>query len=165
MTTEAPARGVERRDGRRPRLPTRWQVAMTALTLLVGVVLGATLFGRENPVAPTPEQEGVRAADASVVRLIDSSMADVNAMDVEAVAAAFTDDAVFTDLVVDRVTTGGYSLALVYAQTADLRLRRTSDVVEIDGLHAFSISYRGEEAVAVVEVVDGRFTEYLVTAP
>lgn len=165
MTTEAPARGTERPGGSRPRLPTRWQVAMTALTLLVGVILGATLFGREDPVATTSEHDGVRPADTSVVRLIDSSLADVNAMDVEAVAAAFTEDAVFTDLVGDRVTTGGYSIALVYAQTEDLRLRRTSDVVELDGLFAFSISYSGGEAVAVVEVVDGRFTEYLVTAP
>ena len=161
MTTEAPARGVEDRGG---RFPTRWQVALTALTLLVGVVLGATLFGREDPVARTPEH-GVQPADTSVVRLIDTTLADVNAMDVEAVAAAFAEDAVFTDLVGDRVTTGGYSIALVYAQTEDLRLRRTSDVVELDGLHAFSLSYNGGEAVAVVEVVDGRFTEFLVTAP
>lgn len=164
MTTEAPARGVEEPGGSRPHHPTRWQVALTALTLLVGVILGATLFGREGPVARTP-RHGVRTADASVVRLIDTSLADVNAMDVEAVAAAFTEDAVFTDLVGDRVTTGGYSIALVYAQTEDLRLRRTSDVVELDGLYTFSLSYSGGEAVAVVEVVDGRFTEYLVTAP
>lgn len=131
MTTEAPARGVEDRGG---LFPTRWQMALTALTLLVGVILGATPFGREDPVA-TPRSTGS------------------------------AEDAVFTDLVGDRVATGGYSIALVYAQTEDLRLRRTSDVVELDGLHAFSLSYNGGEAVAVVEVVDGRFTEYLVTAP
>jgi len=165
MTTEAPARGIEDPGGSRPRLPARWQVAMTALTLLVGVILGATLFGREGPVGRRPGHEGVLPADTSVVRLIDTSLADVNAMDVEAVAAAFTEDAVFTDLVGDRVTTGGYSIALVYAQTEDFRLRRTSDVVELDGLHAFSISYNGGEAVAVVKVVSRRFAEFLVTAP
>jgi len=86
-------------------------------------------------------------------------------MDVAAVAEAFTEGAVFTDLVGDRVTTGGYSIALVYAQTEDLRLRRTSDVVELDGLHAFSIRYNGREAAGVVKVVSGRFAEFLVTAP
>lgn len=135
--------------------------ALTAVVaLLVGVTIGVLLSGPgdADPV------EGVSSADEPVVRLVDSSIAAVNAMDVDAVAAAFAEDAVFTDLIDQRAVRGGYNIALTYGQTEDFDLRRTSAVTEIGELVTFSVQHAGGDAVVVAELEDGRFTHVVVMA-
>lgn len=139
---------------------------VVVVALLVGTTLGATLVrdSAEAPAAPTAA-EGVSLADEEVVRLVDATIAALDAADVDAVVASFAEDAVLTDLVDDRVTVGAYNIALAYGQTEDLRLRRTSDVVVVGGYVAFSVEDVTGPGLVVAEVEDGRFVEYVVLAP
>jgi hypothetical protein len=139
---------------------------VAVVALIVGTTLGSAL-GRDDAddlAEPTPA-EGVSLADAQVVRLVDATIAGLDAADVDAVAASFAQDAVLTDLVDDRVTIGAYNIALAYGQTEDLRLRRTSDVVVVDGYVTFSVEDVTGPGLVVAEVSDGRFVEYVVMAP
>jgi hypothetical protein len=139
---------------------------VAGVALLAGTTLGAVLVrdSAEDLAVPTPA-EGVSRADEQVVRLVDATIADLDAADVDAVVAHFAEDAVLTDLVEDRVTTGAFNIALVYGQTEDLRLRRTSDVVVVDGYVTYSVEDVNGPGLVVAEVEDGRFTEYVVMAP
>jgi hypothetical protein len=139
---------------------------VVVVALLVGTTLGAALVrdSAEDFAVPTPA-EGVSLADEEVVRLVDATITGFDAADVDAVAASFAEDAVLTDLVDDRVTMGAYNIALAYGQTEDLRLRRTSDVVVVDGYVTFSVEDVTGPGLVVAEVEDGRFTEYVVLAP
>ncbi|HSJ22317.1 MAG TPA: hypothetical protein VK964_17260 [Nocardioidaceae bacterium] len=139
---------------------------VAVVALLVGTTLGAVLVRGSAPdlAVPTPT-EGVSLADEEVVRLVDATIAGLDAADVDAVSAVFAEDAVLTDLVDDRVTIGAYNIALAYGQTEDLRLRRTSDVVVVDGYVTFSVEDVTGPGLVVAEVEDGRFARFVVMAP
>jgi hypothetical protein len=138
---------------------------VAVLFLLVGATLGAVLV-RDSAEGPSPtEAAGVELADDQVVQLVDATVAAFDAADVDAVSAAFAEDAVLTDLVDDRVTVGAYNIALAYGQAEDLRLRRTSDVVAVDGYVVFSVEDVTGPGLVVAEVEDGRFAEYVVMSP
>ncbi len=155
-----PRPSVESSPERPTRRPSRSMVFLLALALLVGGALGAVLFGDS-----AEDGAAVQVADPSVVRRVDAGIADVNAMDVDAVAAGFSKDAVFTDLIDGRVTRGAYDIALTYAQSGDFNLRRTSDVVELGGVATFSVNYGGGSAVVVLKYEHGRITQAVVMAP
>ena len=133
-------------------------VAATATA--VGIALGAFLVG---PATSPRTADGVPRADESVVRLVDACIAAMNAEDPDAVSATFADDAVLTDLVDRRITTGAVAIGLAYGQTEDLELRRTSDVVVLGDLVAFATEDADGEASVVAEVEHGQFTQYVVT--
>jgi hypothetical protein len=152
----------------RPPARTRGLVLpalVVGVALIVGATLGAVLVrdSAVNPVAPSTA-EGVSFADEEIVRLVDATVAGLDAADVDAVAASFADDAALTDLVDDRVTIGAYNIALAYGQTEDLGLRRTSDVVVVDGYVTFSVEDARGPGLVVAEVEDGLFVEYVVMA-
>jgi hypothetical protein len=139
---------------------------VVVVALLVGTTLGAALVrdSADDLTVPTPA-EGVSLADEQVVRLVDATLAGFDAADVDTVSASFAEDAVLTDLVEDRVTLGAYNIALAYGQTEDLRLRRTSAVVMLDGYVTFSVEDATGPGLVVAEVEDDRFVEYVVMGP
>jgi hypothetical protein len=158
MTAQAPPRTAPLGAG--PRRPRRSVLLVAATAAAGGFALGSVLAGPSTSPRPA---DGVPRADESVVRLVDSCIAAMNAEDPDAVSATFADDAVLTDLVDRRITTGAVAIGLAYGQTENLGLRRTSDVVVLGEHVAFATEDADGEASVVAEVDDGVFTQYVVT--
>ena len=156
---------VEAQNGTSPpgagQRRSRRSVLLVAATAAAGgFALGAVLAGPATSPRPA---DGVLRADESEVRLVDACIAAMNAEDPDAVSAAFADDAVLTDLVDRRITTGAEAIGLAYGQTEDLGLRRTSDVVVLGDHVAFATEDADGESEVVAEVEHGLFTQYVVT--
>jgi hypothetical protein len=106
------------------------------------------------------DARGAAPADDTVVRLVDATATAIAAGDVEGLEALFTKNAVISDLGVPEVTRGGSAIALAYGRSRDVDLRRTSEVVELQGLAIWSYG----AGVAVARIEEGRLHE-LVLAP
>jgi hypothetical protein len=164
MGVESPASAATAGPGPTRRRRVALPALVAALALLVGAVLG-TVLARDGKDGPAPTAAaGVDLADDDARRLVDATITSLNAADVEAVASSFTEDAVLTDLVTDRITTGSFNIALAYGQTEDLRLRRTSDVVAMGDYVVFTVEDATGPGLVVAEVVDARFADYVVMA-